>query len=47
MDKIRDAPLQIKVGPLVVLESQQIVVAFLTHQAAEDAGLMGLLVVKE
>lgn len=34
-------------GPLVVLESQQVVVAFLAHQAAEDAGLVRLLVVEE
>lgn len=40
-------PLQVEVGPLVILESQQVVVAFLAHQAAEDARLMGLLVVKE
>lgn len=40
-------PLQVKVGPLMVLESQQVVVAFLAHQAAEDAGLVRLLVVEE
>lgn len=40
-------PLQVKVGPLVILESQQIVVAFLAHQAAENTSLMGLFVVKE
>lgn len=40
-------PLQIEVSPLVILESQQVVVAFLAHQAAENTCLMGLLVVEE
>lgn len=40
-------PFQVEVGPLVVLQRQQVVVAFLAHQAAENAGFMRLLVVEE
>ena len=43
----KNIPLQIKVGPLVVLECQQIVVTFLAHQAAEHSSLVGFLVVEE
>lgn len=34
-------------GPLMVLEGQQVVVAFLAHQTSEDASLMRLLMVKQ
>lgn len=40
-------PLEVKVGPLMILESQKVVVAFLAHQTAEDTGLVRLLVVEE
>lgn len=40
-------PFQVKVGPLVILQSQQIVVAFLAHQAAENTSLMRLLVIEK
>lgn len=34
-------------GPLVVLQSQEVVVAFLAHQTAEHTCFMGLLVVQQ
>lgn len=40
-------PFKVKVGPLMVLESQEVVVAFLADQASEDACLMRLLMVKQ